>query len=326
MSLPHGRRWAWHVGILVALRIGIGAIGFQLDKYSLAFSQRAYPYPSGVDATDAAVRIPAADILTVLTVRGRRGRVPGHRAPPLRVGRGSVRRVARGRDRGGAARGRQPGAVRESQPAGPGAGVHRQRHQRHPARLRRGRLDVETLPGHHRPDRRRAGPGCRDVRQCPPVGLPAPGRDPRPAPDRAPVLRLHGRGHRPLHHRRQAAAGDAVGARDGAGQEPDRQQLAQRALRVHARLRRGDGARERGPAGRPAGPHHPGPAGRLGAGRAGHHRAAHLLRRASVALGRDRAPRPTSSTTPPTTRAATPPRAGRARPASTSRTASTACC
>ncbi len=68
MSLPHGRRWAWHVGILVALRIAIGAVGFQLDKYSLAFSQRAYPYPSGVDATDSAVRIPAADILTVLTV------------------------------------------------------------------------------------------------------------------------------------------------------------------------------------------------------------------------------------------------------------------
>ena len=68
MALPTGRRWAWHLGILVALRIAIGAIGFQLDKFSLVFSQRAYPYPSGVDATDAAVRIPAADLLTLLTV------------------------------------------------------------------------------------------------------------------------------------------------------------------------------------------------------------------------------------------------------------------
>ena len=95
MALPHGRRWAWHVGILVALRIGIGAIGFQLDKFSLAFSQRAYPYPSGVDATDAAVRIPAADVLTVLTDRGRGRGLPGHRASPVRMGRHRVRGVAR---------------------------------------------------------------------------------------------------------------------------------------------------------------------------------------------------------------------------------------
>ena len=68
MALPSGRRWAWHLGILVALRIAIGAIGFQLDKFSLVFNQRAYPLPAGVDATDAAVRIPAADLMTLLTV------------------------------------------------------------------------------------------------------------------------------------------------------------------------------------------------------------------------------------------------------------------
>jgi uncharacterized protein len=67
-SLPGGRLWAWHLGILVALRIAIGAVGFQLDKFSLVFSQRAYPLPSGVSATDAAVRIPAADVLTLLTI------------------------------------------------------------------------------------------------------------------------------------------------------------------------------------------------------------------------------------------------------------------
>jgi uncharacterized protein len=68
MALPRGSLWVWHLGILVALRVGIGAIGFQLDKYGLALQQRAYPSPSGVSATDHAVRIPAADVLTVLTV------------------------------------------------------------------------------------------------------------------------------------------------------------------------------------------------------------------------------------------------------------------
>jgi uncharacterized protein len=68
LTVPSGRAWAWHLGILVALRIGVGAIGFQLDKFALATSQEAYPYPAGVDATDAAVRIPGADLMTVLTL------------------------------------------------------------------------------------------------------------------------------------------------------------------------------------------------------------------------------------------------------------------
>lgn len=59
---------AWHLGVLLALRLALGAIGFQLDKFSLVFSQSDYPYPAGVGATDMAVRIPAANILTVLTV------------------------------------------------------------------------------------------------------------------------------------------------------------------------------------------------------------------------------------------------------------------
>jgi uncharacterized membrane protein (UPF0182 family) len=68
MSRPDGRLWAWHLGILIALRIAIGAIGFQLDKFALALQQRPYPQPVGVNATDAAVRIPAADVLTILTI------------------------------------------------------------------------------------------------------------------------------------------------------------------------------------------------------------------------------------------------------------------
>jgi uncharacterized membrane protein (UPF0182 family) len=68
MSRPNGRLWAWHLGILIALRIAIGAIGFQLDKFALALQQRPYPQPVGVNATDAAVRIPAADLLTILTI------------------------------------------------------------------------------------------------------------------------------------------------------------------------------------------------------------------------------------------------------------------
>jgi uncharacterized protein len=68
MALPRGRLWAWHLGILVALRVGIGAVGFQLDKYGLALQQRAYPSPAGVSATDHAVRIPTADVLALLTL------------------------------------------------------------------------------------------------------------------------------------------------------------------------------------------------------------------------------------------------------------------
>jgi hypothetical protein len=68
LSLPPGRLWSWHLGILVALRVAIGAIGFQLDKLSLAFQQRDYPLPTGVGATDAAVRIPAADLMSILTL------------------------------------------------------------------------------------------------------------------------------------------------------------------------------------------------------------------------------------------------------------------
>ncbi|MFN8624210.1 MAG: UPF0182 family protein, partial [Chloroflexota bacterium] len=68
LSRPKGHAWAWHLGILVALRVAIGAVGFQLDKYGLALQQRTYPLPTGVNATDHAVRIPAADILTVLTI------------------------------------------------------------------------------------------------------------------------------------------------------------------------------------------------------------------------------------------------------------------
>jgi len=68
LALPEGRLWAWHLGILVALRVAIGAAGFQLDKLGLAFQQREYPAPAGIGATDAAVRIPAADLMTILTL------------------------------------------------------------------------------------------------------------------------------------------------------------------------------------------------------------------------------------------------------------------
>ena len=45
------------------------------------------------------------------------------------------------------------------------------------------------------------------------MGLPPARRHARPAPDRPPLLRLHRRRHGPLHHRRRAAPGDAVGSR-----------------------------------------------------------------------------------------------------------------
>ena len=58
----------------------------------------------------------------------------------------------------------------------------------------------------------RARPTRSRTRAC---GTTAAPDDPRPAPDRAPVLRLLRRRHGPLHHRRHAAPGDAVGPRAG---------------------------------------------------------------------------------------------------------------
>ena len=68
LSLPDGRLWSIQLGVLVALRVALGAIGFQLDKLGLAYQQRDYPLPAGVGATDAAVRIPSADLMTIVTV------------------------------------------------------------------------------------------------------------------------------------------------------------------------------------------------------------------------------------------------------------------
>ena len=92
----------------------------------------------------------------------------------------------------------------------------------------------------------------RHLRERPAVGPASAADDARPAPDRAQVLRLHRRRHRPLRHRRRAAPGDALGARARARAEPERVRLGQPADPLHARRRGrhgpGQRGRQRGPA------------------------------------------------------------------------------
>ncbi len=290
MALPTGRRWAWHLGILVAVRIAIGAVGFQLDKFSLAFSQRAYPYPAGVDATDAAVRIPAADILTLLTIVA-----------------AVVVLLAIVRHRFVWAAAAFGGWVAVAIAAGILAFVNQS-------------LFVNPNPLDQQ--RRFIANDISASRLA--YGLDGWTSRPYPATtvltqealvreaDTFANARLWD--YRPLgatldqlqtvrqyydftdvdidrySHRRQAAPGDAVRSRDGARPKPHGQQLAQCAFRVHPWLWRGDGARQRRPARWPARPHHPRPAGGLGTRRARHHGATHLLRGACRAVGGDRSP------------------------------------
>ena len=110
---------------------------------------------------------------------------------------------------------------------------------------------------------------------------------PRPAPDRAQVLRLHRRRHRPLHHRRRPAPGHAVRSRARPRAEPDGDRLGQPADHLHARDRRGDGAGQRGRQPGAAEPPHRQPPAGLGRRRAGDHPAADLFRRTTVVVHRD---------------------------------------
>ena len=93
-----------------------------------------------------------------------------------------------------------------------------------------------TRRPHARPGR---PANARHVRERPAVGLPRPLQTtPRPAPDRAQVLRLHRRRHRPLPDRRDPAPGHALGPRARARAEPAGDRLGQPADRLHPRHRR----------------------------------------------------------------------------------------
>ena len=157
--------------------------------------------------TDANARFFAFDALTVIAALA--GGAPRRRR---------VHAAASGRsglaDRGLAPGDRAPRPVstRSSSSASPSSRTSSPRSSRTSrnnipmTRLAYGLDDWETT----RLQRRRAADGggrpdgSGDVPERPPVGLPAARRHARPDPDGPPVLRLHRRRHRPLHHRRRA--------------------------------------------------------------------------------------------------------------------------
>ena len=86
MSRPNGRLWAWHLGILIGLRVAIGAVGFQLDKFSLAFQQRAVPAAGGRQRHGRRGAHPGRGPADDPDGRGRGRGAAGHRPRAVHVG------------------------------------------------------------------------------------------------------------------------------------------------------------------------------------------------------------------------------------------------
>ena len=244
-----------HLAVLGGLFLLSVAFGYQLDKYELVYSTRGVA--TGVSFTDQHAQFFAFDVLTIvsglaaallvgaaftryiwplgLTARGLVLRLAGDR-PDLPVG--------------------HPAVLGRPEQVRPGAAVHRQQHRDDPARLRPRRLGEPAVQGRPAADPGPGRLGGGHLPERPALGLPSAPGHARPAPDRPPVLRLHGRRHRPVHDRRPAAPGDALRARARARAEPQRDRLGEQADRVHPRHRRRDGAGQRGHQRGPAEPLH----------------------------------------------------------------------
>ena len=316
-----------HLAVIAGLYLLSVAFGYQLDKYELVYSTPGVA--TGVSFTDANARFMAYDVLTFLSgIAGRaahrRGVHPLALAARPRRDR-VVLRVARPRAPvpGGhpAAHGRpQPYAQEEPYIAnniamtrlafGLDKWTNRDYSGTAPLTEAALRHEADTFTNARLWDYR---PLADDA---------------GPAPDRPPVLRLLGRGHGPLHGRRRAAPGDALGPRAGDREEPAGDQLGQPAGHLHPRHRHGDGPRERGDPGGPAAASGSRTCrrSRSGAPEITQPRIYFGETRRPLRRGRRRARR--SSTTrggpgrPPSTR----PRAGPGRPASRSTRRSRGCC
>ena len=198
-----------HLAVIAGLYLLSVAFGYQLDKYELVYSQ------AGV-ATGVALRGRQRAVLRLrrphAAVGPRRRAARRRRVHPLAVAAGRRRRdlVRRLDPPRAPLPGGDPALQRRPQHVRPGGAVHREQHRDDAARLRHRRLGEPPLrrdgAADAGGDRERGG----HVHQRPPVGLPAAPDDPRPGPERPPVLRLRRRRHRPLRHRRHAAPGDAV--------------------------------------------------------------------------------------------------------------------
>ncbi len=200
-----------HLAVLGGLYLLSVAAGYQLDKLELVYSNTGVA--TGISYTDFTARFTALDVLTVIAAV----------AAALLVGGAFTRLVW---PLGGAvviwlAASVILGVIYpefvQRFVVAPNPYANEEpyiRFNMSMTRLAYGLDEWEKTGLQRRQAADRGGPPGRgrDLRECPAVGLPAPRRHDRPAPDRSPVLRLRRRRHRSLPDRRAGAPGDALGS------------------------------------------------------------------------------------------------------------------
>ena len=209
-----------HLAVLAGLFLLCVAFGYQLDKQELVYSQAGVA--TGVSYTDFNAQFLAFDVLTVLSGL----------AAAFLVGAAFTRWIwPLGLMIGvwlvGVHRHRRlyPEAIQRFT-VDPNTYAQEQQYIANNIEMTRLAYDLDAWEARSyraisRSPRTHPQRG-RHVHQRPAVGLPPAADHAGPAPDRPPVLRLHGRGHGPLHDRRQAAPGHALRPRAGHRAEPDR--------------------------------------------------------------------------------------------------------
>ena len=248
-----------HLAVIAGLYLLIVAFGYQLDKYELVYSQAGVA--TGVAFADANARFFAYDVLTLLSGLAGALLVAGAFTRwlwPLGGGRRVwfAASLLLGR--------LYPEAIQRFS-VDPNTYAQEEQYIANNIAMTRLGFGIDdwesrsyggTAPLTREAIAERGG----HVHQRAAVGLPAAADDPAPGPDRPPVLRLHGRRHRPLRHRRHAAPGDAVGPRARDRAQRAGGELGQPAGHLHPRHRHRDGPGQRGHARGPAAAVDPGPA------------------------------------------------------------------
>ena len=243
-----------HLAVLAGLYLLSVAFGYQLDKYELVYSTAGATGAVGVGYTDANARFMAYDVLTVLSGLAGALLIAGAFTRWLwPLGAIVVIWVSASLVLGRL----YPEAIQRLT-VDPNEYAQEQPYIANNIAMTRlafglDAWDTRSYAGTAPADAGRARGRGGHVHQRAAVGLPAAPGHARPAADRAPVLRLHRRRHRPLPRRRDHAPGDAVRPRAGDRAQPPGVELGQPAGHLHPRHRDGDGARQRGDPGGPAG-------------------------------------------------------------------------
>ena len=228
-----------HLAILAGLYLLSIAAGYQLDKYELVYS--THGWATGVGYTDANARFFAFDVLTIIAALAAALLVGGAFTRwlwplGLAVGGWFAASIILWRHLPGV----RSSASRSPQRVRPGR-ASTSRNNIAMTRLAFGLDDWETRG--YRGDAPLTTEAIAErgghVPERPAVGLPPARRHARPAPDRAPVLRLRRRRHRPLHRSTASTRQVMLSARELAQERnPQRDELGQRAAHLHPRHRR----------------------------------------------------------------------------------------